>query len=557
MSAPEKDDRIPKGEPIEFEIRDLGGMCEAVHWRQYFTDGSKDVWWTLPDRETRNLNGRAVTSLPFYNSDLIAWKLGTAGVVVTEGEKAAKALTDRGIPALATVTGSSTCPDAKVFKRTAEALGRAPVLLWPDNADDGREHMAEVAAGFRAAGLQDIKLVTWAEAPAKGDAFDYVTDKTRDEVRAFLAAAEPMPGFEPDPVGATTIIAPETDRYAPKVSKSRVWQADAFVKNVRDFEYLLDRAVAYGASMACTGPRGRGKTYLLIGLARAILQKYETYLGLTLRRRTGRVLLVLSDDAASLIKARIQVLGLAVPDLYIMSADDWSGDPLAVLSTIPDHVQAIGGVDLVGIDAKYVFIPHEANAGNDSGLTGRFVDALGTITAKTGAAVWLTDHDNRAGGIMSGSAIVQHEMLSILHLEPVGEADDFTAVDTTLTVEKQKAEPRSNWPKPMRLTQDVDGMWRVLGADRDLREQETAEDLGPILLKLLDQAKMPLNLSAIVAITKRRKDDVRAVLTSLWSAGRITRTGEGTKGKAFLYSKNAGPENAGPDPRDENAGPES
>lgn len=203
MSAPDEEQRIPKGEPIAHKIRTFTGKCEAIHWRQYYENAPKKLWWEQADG-TKGLGKRAPSSLAFYNSDLVRL-FDAVRVVITEGEPAAKALTDLGILALGTVTGSGGCPDAAVFKETVDNLPMgAYLILWPDNAADGFAHMDKVAAGFRAAGVQDIRQRSWVQGPPKGDAADYVKGKTLAEVLAFIDLASPYPFAsewpEPEPL---------------------------------------------------------------------------------------------------------------------------------------------------------------------------------------------------------------------------------------------------------------------------------------------------------------------------------------------------------------------
>lgn len=166
--------------PVTFyEVRSRDGVLAAIHKRVDRPDGGKDVIWLEPEGK-RGLGGRPTSGLPLYGID----RIGDAQqVVLVEGEKAAEALLDLGIPAVGTVTGAAGTPSAEVL---AELAGRT-VRLWPDNDDAGRRHMGRIAAV-----LEDVAVVgwvTWPEAPDKGDAADYVVDHDVDDVRALLATA--------------------------------------------------------------------------------------------------------------------------------------------------------------------------------------------------------------------------------------------------------------------------------------------------------------------------------------------------------------------------------
>jgi hypothetical protein len=157
----------------EYEYKD-NGLVIGVHMRREWPDGKKDLWW-------KDLNGRRLETLPLYNMALLE-DLTVPAVIVTEGEKKCDSLVDREFPAVATATGASSTHDVDAFK---PLLGRR-VYLWPDNDDEGREHMAKCAARLQEIGHTDIRLVTWADAPPGGDAADFT-----DDLDALLEQAVP------------------------------------------------------------------------------------------------------------------------------------------------------------------------------------------------------------------------------------------------------------------------------------------------------------------------------------------------------------------------------
>ena len=118
-----------------------------------------------------------------------------ARVVLTEGEKAADALTGRGIAAVASVTGASSTPGDD----TLRPLVRLSVVLWPDNDGVGREHMQLTGDALRRLGCADVRLVRWPDAPDKGDAADF--HGTDAELTALLDGAQPCE-TTPTPDGA-------------------------------------------------------------------------------------------------------------------------------------------------------------------------------------------------------------------------------------------------------------------------------------------------------------------------------------------------------------------
>src|ERR1035437_8733737 len=147
-----------------YEIRDATGELVAVHCRVDSRDG-KQMWWEQPDG-TKGLGGLPLADLPLYGIERLDSR---ATAVVCEGEKAATALRDFGIPPVGTVTGAAATPG---HAGLAELTGRT-VILWPDADEVGRAHMDRVGAGL--AGIAtDVRRIAWTDAADHSDAADYI-----------------------------------------------------------------------------------------------------------------------------------------------------------------------------------------------------------------------------------------------------------------------------------------------------------------------------------------------------------------------------------------------
>lgn len=175
-------------------IRAADGTALAVHRRFDRPDGSKTVLWFGPDGRTPSKRGTPCVidprKLPLYGvHDLTP----TGPVVVTEGEKSADALRSRGIPAVGTVCGASSVP----CDESLAVLAGRDVVLWPDNDDPGRTHMARIAARL----ADPPRVIEWHQAPLKGDAADFDGDP-----RPLIAAARPIA-----PAPGPTVDEPHTD----------------------------------------------------------------------------------------------------------------------------------------------------------------------------------------------------------------------------------------------------------------------------------------------------------------------------------------------------------
>lgn len=187
---------MPKAESrTPFEVRDASGELIATHVRIDDDDGKRLIWLRASG-EAGLSEGVPLVDLPLYGIHRIG-KAST--VVVTEGEKAAQALIDAGVPAVGTVTGSSSCPS----RASLSDLAARHVVLWPDNDDVGLKHMKRVAAGLRDIATT-IRTVQWPDAPTKGDAWDYL----------FRPDGSPT-GFDPWSIIDVSIMA-EGDRFESK-----------------------------------------------------------------------------------------------------------------------------------------------------------------------------------------------------------------------------------------------------------------------------------------------------------------------------------------------------
>jgi len=161
----------------------------AVHIRTNHADGKKTFRWEQPNGAT-GLAGVPCSSLPLYNQ---AWTLlleEDVPIYVCEGEKAADALYDAGFAAVATVTGASSCPDPEVLARFA---GRR-MVVWPDNDEPGKGHMARVAKHLYRNGA-NVQVVSFAPQFEPGaDAFEWVQSLTEAglaQVRSLSPYADP------------------------------------------------------------------------------------------------------------------------------------------------------------------------------------------------------------------------------------------------------------------------------------------------------------------------------------------------------------------------------
>jgi putative DNA primase/helicase len=193
--SPPRDDR-PRDIPRELSHGNLAGYLRTKVWdiRDPATKAivarharferprldrpkpDKVCLWYHPDgTASTKANPVEPRRLPLYGAHDLP---ETGVVVVCEGEKAADAVRAAGIAAVGTVTGASGVPAAE----SLAVLAGRDVVLWPDNDDPGRTHMARLAQALPSV----PRLVTWDDAPPGGDAADCRT------ISAVVTAARPL-----------------------------------------------------------------------------------------------------------------------------------------------------------------------------------------------------------------------------------------------------------------------------------------------------------------------------------------------------------------------------
>ncbi len=181
---------------LHYELRDATGVLVALHERHEREDGIKSFVWRQPDGSP-GLAGTPVAALPLYGIERLT---ASTTVLLVEGEKATDALLGIGVQAVGTVTGASATPSATPLAE----LGGRRVVLWADNDEVGRSHMQRIGAGITGIAA-DVRWIDWPDAPAHGDAADFLGDSgTRSAVQALVNVARPLspvvgPGPEPAP----------------------------------------------------------------------------------------------------------------------------------------------------------------------------------------------------------------------------------------------------------------------------------------------------------------------------------------------------------------------
>jgi signal peptidase len=143
--------------------RVLLGEQEAEHFTRAQPDGRF------------GLGGHLASDLPLYRADSLCDLPDGELVYVVESERAADALIGAGVAAVATVTGASVIPTDV----SLQPLVRLRPQLWADADGPGQAQMHQIATRVIALGCPRVDLVASPNAPAKGDAVDFINDLHR------------------------------------------------------------------------------------------------------------------------------------------------------------------------------------------------------------------------------------------------------------------------------------------------------------------------------------------------------------------------------------------
>jgi putative DNA primase/helicase len=181
--------------------------------------------------------GKALVQLPYHLPQLITARTGGAFVVVTEGEKAADAVTALGVTATTWAGGTSTATPGDLCTWTpafAEHFRGARVALWPDNDDVGRAAMLAIANALKGVAAEVLTIADGQN--LKGaDAANWVDGGgTREGLQALIVEARTRK------VAAIADEAPPT-AHGEQDPLTDSGNAERWVRMCgRDFRYLVE-----------------------------------------------------------------------------------------------------------------------------------------------------------------------------------------------------------------------------------------------------------------------------------------------------------------------------
>jgi len=342
------------------------------HVRVDSLGGQKNIYWEPRLREF----GLSPADLPLYNVSALEGIGPGSTVTLTEGEKAADALIERGLVAVGTGTGATTTPADSVLA----ILLDHQVVLWPDNDIPGIKHMDEIADRLIELGCRSVSIVRWNDAPGKGDAADFTG--TDDELGELI-------------VDATTYNV-----------RSQDLQALEFLTGVQIREMTSDRVpwVVHGIAAASgiteiTAVSKVGKTTLIAGIVKSVTTGTPF---LNCATRKGPVV-YLTEERSATFRATLERAGLIDSNsirvlLHHMARSiSW---PDVVTAAVAEAYR-IGAVMLI-VDTLPVWANLAGDTENEAGVALESMLPLQDAAA-TGLAVVVIRHDRKGGGDLGES----------------------------------------------------------------------------------------------------------------------------------------------------------
>lgn len=473
----------------------------TIHRRIDYSDGTKSFVWSRPDGRL-GLDGRSPVALPLYGvEDLDALPDG-AEVVVAEGEKTSDALRYVGCAAVGTVTGASCTPSDDSLR----PLVRLAVLLWADNDEGGRRHMAGIAAALLRLGARDVRCVSWPEAPSKGDAADFVNlyrggadiDKAeaRAELEVLLAAAKAWEAGE-SVLGASPMLTDE--------------EAGPRVFTIADARLRRKEAIEHLPVLGVDGYIVKGWTHLLAGWWR--LGKTELMAAVVLPwLRSGMLVVWVTEEPDTIWADRADTcdeIYAAVPWGNITLVDAMSAAPEALLDTV-ESVEC----DVVIIDT----IREVCGIGsmkNDDEIRNGVSPWVRRLRDGQRTLIFLAQHRKAAGEHgerVEGSVALPSMMDIVLELEAVDGRDR----QRRLTVRRRRSQTA-----PLIYEMDDDDRMRVVP---DPRSRSRIETEAAVLFTVTANNEPLTTVEVCRKLTpKASRDTVRRALTAHAEAGRILR----------------------------------
>jgi AAA domain len=490
-----------------YDYRDENGalLCQSVRYepkdfRQRRPDSTGGHIWKLKDVR------RVLYRLP----ELLQSNR-QATVFIVEGEKDADRLASFGLTATTNIGGAG-----KRRAEYSEPLRGRHVCILPDNDEAGAQHAAQVARALHGVAAH-VKIVRLPDLPPKGDVSDYLhAGGTIEQLNALVAdALEWMPDASQD----------TAQHRAPRFHFTTL--DDLLAEPDGETAYVWDRTLPRGGFSICAAKPKVGKSTLARNLAVAVSRGLDFLGRATIQ---GKVIYLCHEEKRDEVKAHFRRMNAQGTDIIIHfgRAPD---DALAALETaIEEHAPALVIIDPLsrfcrikdynGYELTYDLEPLVDLARNSKCQC--HIQAL---------------HHNGKGEREGGDAVL-------------GSTAFFGAVDALLTMKRR--ERARTLESTQRYGEDLPETVIHLDAETGLvtaggamqavilaeRKQAVLDCLAAD--ELLSEADLKERIGGNQVHTAK-------AIRLLYEAGMLRRSGEGRRGKPYLYGKQDAQSKSAPD----------
>jgi hypothetical protein len=449
---------------------------------------------------------------PLYRLPDIAF---SPTVVLVEGEKCAQALAACGIEATTAMQGAK----APIEKTDWSPLQGKEVILWPDADEPGYSYMAKVATRLMALGCR-IRLVPIPDGKSGGwDAADAIEDRL--DPHDLIAAAKPIR---------------ESD-----LPKSKIRILD--ISELADLpppEWLVENIITTNGMSVWWGKSGALKSFVALDIAMSIASGMA-FQGCPVK--AGPVVYLAAEGAFGLAK---RVLGWQSTKADGAPAQfKLIPHPVSIVGEIDDLIAAIMALSqrpaLIALDtlARTFGAGHE----NDTADMGAYVVAVDKLREATGAHVAIVHHSGKdeergeRGNVALRGACdtivyvkrIGKDKVHLVNESPKGkqkDADEFKTIKLrSQIVEFEQRDQRVN---TLILMHD-DAVFASESEDDEVDADEGKVKLGDVekcLLHVMLDAKVPLGVTRLTAMSKRHKQSVCRALISLEQKGFVRKIGD-------------------------------
>lgn len=440
----------------------------------------------------------------------------TEPYVLVEGEKAADAVAAAGLCAIGTVCGASSTPGPDVIR----FLAARDVVLWPDNDDIGHAHMARITTALLAAGVPNLFIVRWPDAPDHGDAADTDPDTIRELVADALAhhwigpLAGDIHSAEPETASGSNIR--ERFRTA----------AEIVAELPPAVEWILEPFVARGAITELVGrAKAAGKTTLLAHAIAAILDG-RPFLG---QATAAAPVVVLTEQPPTSLRAVLERADLAKrTDLHILTWRAVRGEPWPAIVAAAVACCAEIGSPILVVDTLPAFAGIRGDAENDAGAALQAIEPL-QVAAADGLAVVVVRHERKGGGEVGDSAR--------------GSSAFTGAVDVVVRLARPENPARPTIRNLATLSRFDDAPPELVIELTDegyvLLGDEAAVAFAEARAAMLDVLPTVggLAMTEIEAAIGGKRTTIQAALAALLDTGDVVREGAGRKGSPYTWRR--------------------